>query len=131
MNNSSSSWRLVCFGLVGAVTTFVHVAVFSVLAELYGVSAVVASVPAFLLAMCVSYTANHKWTFRAGPAHHSQLPKYAAVSLIGLSLNVFIAYFVVDVLGYWYGVALAGVVLLVPAVTFVLNNMWTFTASEG
>lgn len=114
------------FGIVGLASTFIHVAVFSMLVELFGVAPVAASVPAFFTAMLASYGVNHRWTFGAQGSHRVYLPRYTLVALTGLCLNVLITYVVVNVLGYWYGFALATVVTVVPAATFLLNLNWAF-----
>ena len=118
--------RFVRFGIVGVAATGIHVAVFSLLVELLRVAPVAASVPAFLSAMLASYGVNHRWTFGARGGHRTHLPKYALVAAFGLCLNVLITYIVVNLLGYWYGVALILVVTLVPAATFLLNRNWAF-----
>jgi putative flippase GtrA len=114
------------FGIVGVAATFIHVAVFSLLVEVFGVAPVAASVPAFVTAMFASYGVNHRWTFGAQGSHRVHLPRYAVVALTGLGLNVLITYVVVNLLGYWYGLALAVVVTVVPAATFLLNRNWAF-----
>lgn len=114
------------FGIVGIASTFIHVAVFSLLVELFVVAPVAASVPAFFTAMLASYSVNHRWTFGAQGSHSVHLPRYAVVALTGLGLNVLITYVVVNLLGYWYGLALAVVVTVVPAATYMLNRNWAF-----
>ena len=119
------------FGIVGVAATFIHVAVFSLLVELFGAAPVAASVPAFFTAMLASYGVNRRWTFRAQGSHRAHLPRYAVVALIGLGLNVLITYVVVNLLGYWYGLALAFVVTVVPAATFLLNRNWAFKTTPA
>lgn len=120
------SLGFVRFGIVGVVATFIHVAVFSMLVELFRVVPVVASVPAFLTAMLASYGVNHRWTFGAQGSHEVYLPKYAVVAVLGLGLNVLITYLIVNLLDSWYGYALALVVMVVPSATFLLNRNWAF-----
>ena len=120
------SLGFVRFGIVGIASTFIHVAVLSTLVELFRVEPVVASVPAFLTAMLASYGVNHRWTFGAQGSHKVYLPKYAVVAVLGLCLNVLITYLVVDILGKWYGFALALVVTVVPPATFLLHRNWAF-----
>ena len=114
------------FGAFGALATLIHVVVFAVLVEKFHFAAVMASVPAFLCAMLVSYAANSKWTFRASAGHGTHLPRYAMVSLVGLGLNTLITYIVVNVMGLWYGFALMIVVTAIPVITYLLNRHWTF-----
>jgi putative flippase GtrA len=114
------------FGAFGAVATLIHVVVFTVLVESFRFAAVMASIPAFLCAMMLSYMANSKWTFRASRGHGTHLPRYAMVSLFGLCLNIVITYVVVNVLGLWYGFALMVVITAVPLITYLLNRHWTY-----
>lgn len=118
--------RFVRFGIVGVAATVIHVAIFSLLVELFRIAPVVASVPAFLTAMLASYSVNHRWTFGARSSHWVYLPKYAVVSTLGLVLNIVITYLIVNILGYWYGMALALVVTVVPVATYLLNRHWSF-----
>lgn len=121
---------IISFGIIGVLATATHIAVFAALVEVGRVAPVVASIPAFLAALLLSYFANHYWTFGARGAHATHMPRYIVVSVLGLCLNTAITYGVVDVLGWWYGVALAAVVLIVPAVTFLLNRNWTYAKSR-
>ncbi|MGH8729653.1 MAG: GtrA family protein [Burkholderiales bacterium] len=121
--------RFFIFALAGLGATIVHLGVFSVLVEAFGVTPVAASVPAFLSAMMCSYAANRTYTFAALGNSHLQLPKYAVVAVMGLSLNVLITFIVVDLLNLWYGIALAIVISIVPVITFLLNRGWTFDAA--
>ncbi len=114
------------FGSFGAIATFIHVLVFTILVEKFQVPAVAASIPAFLCAMFFSYMANSKWTFRVNVDHGTHLPRYALVSLFGLGLNTLITFVVVNVMGLWYGFALMAVVTAVPVMTYLLNRHWTY-----
>ncbi len=120
--------RLSRFVLVGMLATIIHVAIFGALVERSGAAPVYASIPAFLVAMLVSYAINRAWTFSASGRHGIELPRYASISLLGLSLNVLITYVAVNVLHWWYVRALAVIVLIVPVTTFCLNRRWTFRA---
>ena len=115
-----------CFGLVGAFATLIHVSIFMMLVEIIGVSPVLASIPSFLVAMLFSYAANHRWTFQASTLHAIYLPRFSLVSVTGMSINVFITYMVVNLLGLEYGVALVMVVTSIPILTYLLNKNWTF-----
>ena len=126
MTNLDHKPDFVTFGMIGVFATFAHVAVFSALVEVFHAAPVVASIPAFLLALLVSYAANHRWTFRAQGSHATYLPRYTLVSVGGLGLNISITYTIVNVLGEWYGIALVIVVTVVPIATFLLNKHWTY-----
>jgi len=114
------------FAVSGGLATATHVLVFVTLVEAFALRPVLASVPAFMVALIVSYGMNYHWTFSVSGPHRIFLPRFVAVALLGLVLNSGITYAVVDVAHYWYGYALLLVVLLVPLVTFLLSNFWVF-----
>lgn len=116
------------FAAIGVLATLVHVVVFTLCVELIAIPPVAASIPAFCLALLVSYFANRRWTFRGPGFHHLLLPKFAAVQITGLGLNAGITYLVVNLLHLWYGIALAICVAVVPLITFLLHRSWTFGA---
>lgn len=114
------------FIATGGAATVTHVTVFVVLVELFNVSPVIASIPSFLTALCVSYYGNRTWTFQSTGSHAEELPKYTLVAVTGLLLNISITYVVVDILRAGYAVALVLVITGVPVVTFWLSKKWVF-----
>jgi putative flippase GtrA len=118
--------RLFKFVVAGGAATLTHVAVFVILVEVFGLPAVVASVPAFSVALFVSYYGNKTWTFQSKGSHRVELPKYTLAAVNGLLLNVAITYVVVDLIGAPYVIALLLVVSVVPTVTFFISRKWVF-----
>jgi putative flippase GtrA len=118
---------LIRFAISGGLATLTHIAVFVLLVEGLSMRPLYASVPAFLTAVGVSYGMNFRWTFDAQGPHHVMLPRFLLVALVGLGLNMLITWLVVDVGHYWYGYALAAVVVIVPLVTFSLSKLWVFS----
>lgn len=116
------------FAVSGGLATATHILVFVTVVEWLSVRPVVASGIAFVAALFVSYGMNYHWTFSVSGPHRVMLPRFALVAVLGLLLNLGITYAVVDMAGYWYGYALLLVVLLVPAMTFVLSKLWVFNA---
>jgi putative flippase GtrA len=114
------------YAVSGGLATFTHVGVFVLLVEWAAMRPVLAATPAFVLALFVSYGMNYHWTFSASGPHRIMLPRFVAVALLGLALNLSITYAVVDVAHYWYGYALLLVVIFVPLVTFLLSKFWVF-----
>lgn len=119
------------FALVGGGATVTHVAVALLLAEAGGWTPLWANFVAFCCAFSVSYRGNHGWTFEKRGAHRHHFPRFAVVALLGLALNQSIVAFVVEGLGWSYRLALALVVLMVPAVTFVLSRWWVFAMPDS
>ena len=114
------------FAVSGGLATLTHVSVFVMLVEWFAVRPLLAATPAFVVALIVSYGMNYHWTFAVTGPHRIMLPRYVAVALLGLALNLGITYVVVDKLGGWYGYALILIVLCVPLVTFLLSKFWVF-----
>ncbi len=117
---------LIRFAISGGLATLTHITVFVLLVESLHMRPLYASVPAFLAAVGVSYVMNYRWTFDAQGPHHVMLPRFVLVALAGLGLNMLITWLVVDVGHYWYGYALAAIVMSVPLVTFSLSKFWVF-----
>jgi len=117
------------FGIVGLLATAIHVAVFSLSVEKFHITPVMATFPAFLIAMLASYRLNQTWTFGVVGSHRSYLPKYTLVATIGLSLNVAITFIFVNILGHGYGIALVAAIVTVPVVTYLLNRYWIFNVA--
>ncbi len=127
-----SLWRRIPFGaltrfaITGGLATAVHATVFVLCVEWLGIAPVPAVVPAFSVALMVSYGLNYRWTFGASGPHRVMLPRFFAVALNGFFLNLLITWLVVDVGGYWYGYALIVAVFAVPLITFTLSKFWVF-----
>ena len=117
---------LIRFAISGGLATLTHITVFVLLVEWLLMRPLYASVPAFLAAVGVSYGMNYRWTFDAQGPHQVMLPRFVLVALAGLGLNMLITWLVVDVGHYWYGYALAAIVVSVPLVTFSLSKWWVF-----
>lgn len=120
-------WRFVVVGLAATAT---HVACGLILAEAAGLAPIWANLLAFCIALFVSYLGNHSWTFAARGAHAFHFPRFTAIALAGLSLNQGIVYVMVGVMALDYRVALAVVVLVVPALSFMLNRGWVFARTQ-
>jgi putative flippase GtrA len=118
--------RLFKFAVAGGAATLTHVVVFVILVEAFDVAAVFAAIPAFLIALFVSYYGNRTWTFQSKGSHSVELPKYTVAALNGLLLNIAITYVVVNLIGAPYVIALLLVVSVVPLVTFFISRKWVF-----
>lgn len=118
--------RFTKFIIIGVLSTLTHALFFVMFIEILGIAPVVSSIPSFSLAVIVSYTGNYVWTFESDSRHIVQFPKFISVAIIGLLANILITYTIVDILGAWYGLALATVIILVPLMTYQLNRLWVF-----
>lgn len=114
--------------VVGGIGTVTHLAILAMSVELLGQSAIVGAVAGFIGALSVSYVLNHRWAFESKRAHVSSLWRYIVVSLTGLLLNTGMMMALVHYLHWWYFTAQLSVIMIVPALNFLLNRFWTFEA---
>ena len=118
--------RFARFAIVGVINTAVHTVLFSASIELAHIEAVLANAIAFSVSVLVGYALNRRWTFAKHGARHARLWRYAIGALIGLGLNSAIMFAVVHrAHGSPYVGLLLGL-LLVPPLTFALNQFWVF-----
>lgn len=114
------------FAIVGVAATATHVAVAVAAVEAATVRPIWANLIAFGAALFVSYLGNHRWTFGRARAHGRHFPRFAVVAVSGLAFNQAIMWGLAERAGTDYRIALAVVVLVVPALTFVLSKLWVF-----
>lgn len=123
---------MVKFGFVGLSATVIHIGMLFFLVEQWGMGPVLASIPAFLTALVISFLINHHWTFVVKGTYGRYFFRYVAVSVVGLILNIAIMYGTVSLLHQSYVVGLGMVVILVPLASFFLQRNWTFSdTSQG
>jgi len=116
--------RVARFGVSGVVATGVHVAIATTLINGFSASQVTANGVAFICANVCSYLLNALWSFSAKPGGANFL-RFYAVSLLGLALTLAISW-LAQTLGLSYWAGLAGILSVVPPLTFVLHRFWTF-----
>jgi len=114
------------FGAVGAAASATHVAVALILIEQVGLPIMTANGLAFAVAVLLSYIGNHSWTFVRAGNHERHLPRFIAVSLAGFALNQAIVFATVRLAGFPYLVGILVVIVVVPALTFLLSRSWAF-----
>lgn len=123
--------QVVRFGVIGISATLTHVVIVLALVEGRILEPFGANVIAFSTALFVTYVGNHKWTFGLSGAHGRHFPRFILIALLGLGLNQGIVYLIVEGLRWDYRIALALVVTVVPAITFLLNRGWAFSHGPG
>ena len=115
------------FAAVGVLATAVHGVLFAIAIEWLALDPVLATALAFTVAMLVGFSLNRRWTFAAHGAD-ARLWRYAVGALIGLGANSLIMFVAVHVVRWSPYVGFALSVLLVPPLTFALNQLWVFRA---
>jgi putative flippase GtrA len=121
------------FAVVGLAATAVHALMSLAARNVLEASAVQATLVGYLCSVGVSYLGNARFTFGRPALHGAQFLRFLAVSLTGLGANVAITWLLVNRLGWPFKAALAVVVVVIPALSFVASKLWAFAlpASKG
>lgn len=112
------------FAVTGLFITLLHVVVAMLMVEVLKASPSVANGVAFVVSALTSYLINTLWSFSARLRGYT-LFRFTCVSLIGFAVSMLIAR-MVEHAGFHYGIGIAGVVLIVPVLTFLLHSKWTY-----
>ncbi len=118
--------QIFVFGVTGVIATLVHVGVGMFLHHGAGLTPFLANIFAFLCAAGVTLFGNSRIAFADRNKDRSDLPKAAATILLGLALNQGLVLLITGPLAQPYLVALAVIIVTVPAVTFLLFKFWAF-----
>lgn len=116
--------QIASFGLVGVAATLLHVAVFSISTEALQIEPQVANVIAFLSSLPVSYAGNMHLTFGRRP----KLVRFLVTAFAGYTLNA-VNVHAVQTLGLPSLWAVPGMMVIVPALLFLLSRFWVFRSS--
>jgi dolichol-phosphate mannosyltransferase len=120
------------FGIVGGSGYLVNLIVFAVLNQGLGVTHLLAAVGAFIVAVTNNFLWNRHWTFDAGGGSAGfQAPRFFAVSLVGLSVNLVVLELLVTSAGLAELPSQAIAVAVATPVNFIGNKLWTFSLGAG
>lgn len=118
--------QLLAFALTGATAALVHLLVVVGLVEALALAPLRANAGGFLVAFGVSYAGHRHVTFACTACPHRHgLPRFFIVAVTGFLVNELLFAACLRQ-GLPYPLALAGVLLLVAALTFVLSRYWAF-----
>ena len=122
--------RFIGFAGTGAIATGIQYLILIILHELFSLPAVLSSSVGYGIAAIANYLMKYHWVFGSDEHHHVAGPKYAIVSLTGLSLNTLLMYLGIELLDIHYLVAQVISTLLVLIWNFSVNSVWTFRTAE-
>jgi putative flippase GtrA len=145
ITNQQERTRFLRFALVGAVGAIVDFGVFNLLVQLTALSAVVASMISFTLAVISNFTWNRIWTYpdsRSKPIM-KQITQFFIINLIGLGIRTPLFAFLEKTLDSFltrilpatfpvtptfiaHNLALATAILVVMMWNFFANRFWTY-----
>lgn len=112
------------FAITGLLVTGLHVLVAAGIINFLLPVPTIANGMAFLVATTFSYMLNTMWSFSSSVKRDNFL-RFILVSLVGLFLAVFVSGVAeYSEMHYMFGIGL--VACIVPPVTFLLHNFWTY-----
>lgn len=128
--------KFVGFAGVGAIATGIQYLILLLLAELVGVSPVIASATGYAISAVINYLMKYHLVFSSDQKHLAAAPKYALISAIGLTLNTGLMHLGQLLLGpqqfqSYYLVVQVAATGLVLLWNFFANAIWTFRAMGG
>jgi putative flippase GtrA len=124
--------RLVWFGTVGCAAAAVHLGVVIILVSAGGWAPVVANVAGWLLAFCVSFAGHWQLTFpKSGAPLPRAIARFFAISLCGFVVNETSYVLMLRYSGARYDVVLAGILVAVAVMTYLLSSRWAFRRSAS
>ena len=118
--------QVISFLGVGVIATLSHYALLIALVEVFNVDAVVGSVAGAALGAFVSYILNRNYTFNSDLPHSTTMPKFFAVAGLAMVSNFALMKIFVEYLLLPYLVAQVITTVILIAITFGLNKIWSF-----
>ena len=120
--------QLIRFGITGAFVTALGVGVYAIVALLLLWHPQLGNFLAYAVAMASGYVMHSKWSFRDHGTErtHTTKVRFVIVSLISYALNSFWVWLLYTHLDMHRAVPIIPMLLVTPAVTFLLNRQWVF-----
>jgi putative flippase GtrA len=124
-----ANWsELARFAIVGASGYTINLGVFSALLGVAHAHYLPAAVLAFCVAVSNNFLLNRYWTFKATHVTAAvQAPRFLAVSLGALGLNLVALQMLIAVFGLPATVAQAVAIVLATPISFAGNKLWSFS----
>jgi putative flippase GtrA len=120
--------QFVRYLLSGGAAAAVHLVVLVAAVELVRVAKPLASAVGFCCAVLVNYGLQHRFVFGRTSRHGVFLPRYVAVTLGTLVLNVALFWLLTQEMGVPYVLSQVLTIGLIVPVNFTLNRTFTFAA---
>lgn len=119
------------FLVFGGLTTLIHFVVFRIGYIQLGLSVVVATTIAFIVAVSFSYLVNYHVTFQSDQQHSISSAKFIVSTVLGFIWNVTLMHLLIVVFGMHYVLAFILVTGVVMVNNFLLFKFWVFGKSKS
>lgn len=96
--------QIVKFGIIGVLATLLDFILMIIFKEVFGINEVLASTISFSISLIFNYFCSMKYVFesREDMSKKKEFNIFVILSLIGLILNTFIMWLMVDICGIFY-----------------------------
>ncbi len=118
------------FASVGLGATLVHLLAAFVANRVFGLSPFLANAIGFGTAFALSYFGHFYWTFGHRKGHARHLPRFLIVAGCGYLTSNVIVWIVTTRGGLAFEYALAAILVIVPATTWIISRLWAFQAGQ-
>ncbi|MCB2092883.1 MAG: GtrA family protein [Rhodobacteraceae bacterium] len=117
---------IVAFGVTGGISTVMCVLVGLFSYRIIGLAPFNANLVGFSVGFFISYYGHRTFSFRSEGKVSRSMPRFFVIAATNLVLSQAIVFTIVNVIGRPYWQALAIMVTIVPAFTYVMGRMWAF-----
>jgi len=121
-----SVFRYLISGGFGAL---IHFAILTLLVERFGSNDTLATSVGFVIGSVVNYTLQYHWTFSADGPHHIMFTRYAAVTLITMTINAGLFWLFTHQFGLYYLYSQIIATGMMVFVNFYINKHFTFASA--
>jgi putative flippase GtrA len=122
--------QLLRFAGVGGLATLVHVATAIAAQATLPVTAQQANFTGFCAAVTLSYLGHARFTFGVQVRSGWQVLRFVVLTLLGLLASSGTVWVITDQLGLGFAVAMMGVAVVVPLISFFAMRFWVFTGES-
>ncbi len=121
--------KLLRFPAVGAASTLIYAIATSSYISLFSVGNELAAFFGYMTAVPFAFFGHRSFTFSSRGAVTTELGRFVLVHLIGLVVSWFSMHVMVGQFHLHYAFGIAGAMVLVPTISFVLFDRWVFRPS--
>jgi putative flippase GtrA len=114
------------FGIVGVLATATHFAVLAAMLAVAQAGPVLSNTVAYLLALTVSFTGHHFWTFRTGAALLPSFLRFFGVSGGAFVVSTLLLVLMIRVVSLPDTLAAFLSAASIPAMTYAASRLWVF-----
>ncbi|WP_411993330.1 GtrA family protein [Agarivorans sp. DSG3-1] len=119
--------RIVRYGLAGGVATLLHFMLALLVLSIWPLAFIVANFVGFSVAFVFSYLVQTRWVFQKDIDINNAL-RFFVVQSGALCLSIWLSSLLTD---YPNIVKVMLVIILLPAITFIVHRFWTFARAEA